>query len=200
MVQDLGNPYAHEASLAGSIYPDHSASAPSTIRLDGYVFAFVESLRPQREASGIIRELSPQGRYANADTIQLHGHGRGTFCKFNIHARNHRTGVYGLVVAGYISYIGECTDLVKRFNMGYGNISPKNCYVGGQSTNCKINRHVLDVSRAGGRVDLYFHLTLPQFRKTVEKQIVLSCSPPWNGRQYENARTVNTCGEAVRPT
>jgi hypothetical protein len=32
-------------------------------------------------------------------------------------------------------YVGECRDLVKRFNSGYGQISPRNCFVGGRRTN-----------------------------------------------------------------
>ena len=47
-----------------------------------------------------------------------------------------------LVRDGQIIYIGETAGLRQRFNMGYGNISPRNCYVGGQSTNCKMNKIV----------------------------------------------------------
>jgi len=88
-------------------------------------------------------------------------------------------GVYALMKDGAVCYIGECEDLGKRFNMGYGNISPKNCYQGGQPTNCKINHRVLEVSKAGGRIDLYFHQTSQ--RKAVEKLLIVRCSPPWNG-------------------
>ena len=116
--------------------------------------------------------------FAKSDAVPLHKHGHGTFCKFRISVPKGLAGVYALVVDGSVRYIGECEDLGKRFNMGYGNISPRNCYEGGQRTNCKINRRVLDVSKAGGRVDLYFHPT--PLRQTVEKQLVASCPPPWN--------------------
>jgi hypothetical protein len=151
------------------------------ISLEGYDFALMESLAPERDAVGAIREFSPQGRYVKADATALHKHGQGTFCRFRISVPKGMTGVYALVVAGSVCYIGECEDLAKRFNTGYGNISPKNCYVGGQATNCKINRRVLDVSQAGEQVDLYFHPTSPLLRKPVEKRLVASYMPPWNG-------------------
>ncbi|MGH2560697.1 MAG: GIY-YIG nuclease family protein [Thermomicrobiales bacterium] len=122
--------------------------------------------------------MSPQGRYTKCDVSPLHKHGHGTFCKFLISVPKGLIRVYALVVDGSARYIGECEDLGKRFKMGYGNISPRNCYKGGQQTNCKINRRVLDVSKAGGRVDPYFHPT-PQ-RKPVEKQLVSTYAPPWN--------------------
>jgi hypothetical protein len=159
--------------------PNPKTAAPA-IRLGGYDFAFVASLDPVRDPTGAIAESSPQARYANAGTVPLHTHGRGPFCKVRIAVQRHLAGVYALVVDGAVRYVGECEDLGKRFNAGYGNISPRNCYDGGQPTNCKVNRRVLDVARAGGRVDLYFHPT--PARKAVEAELLAICSPPWNGR------------------
>jgi len=56
--------------------------------------------------------------------------------------------------------------------------------MGGQSTNCKVNRPVLDVAKTEGRVDLYFHAT--PHRKVVEKELVAQYLPPWNGRQRQS--------------
>ncbi len=142
---------------------------------------FAESLSPRRDESGRIVEISPQHLYEKADICPLHEHGHGTFCKFSISAANGLVGVYALIVGESVHYIGECADFRKRFNMGYGNISPKSCYKGGQPTNCKINRRVLDVTRSGGRVDLYFYST--DARKSVERELVTQYLPPWNGRQ-----------------
>lgn len=159
--------------------PGGAVGAPSLIRLESYDFAFVAPLMPERETTGFIREFSPQWQYAKANSVALHKYGQGAFCKFRISVPRGQVGVYALIVNGDVRYIGECEDLGKRFNMGYGNISPKNCYVGGQPTNCKINRHVLDVSKVGARVDLFFHSTLQ--RKPIEAQLIAACSPPWNG-------------------
>ena len=45
----------------------------------------------------------------------------------------------GLALDGDLRYVGECANLSARFNVGYGNISPKNCFSGGQETNCRLN-------------------------------------------------------------
>lgn len=156
-----------------------ASSATPAIRLHGRDFTFVTRLTPDRDATGAIKEFSPQARYTKAGSVPLHQHGHGTFCSFRILVPSRLVGVYALVVDGSVRYIGECEDLGKRFNAGYGNISPKNCYRGGQPTNCKINRRVLDMSKAGGSVDLYFHPTTD--RKTVEKDLIARYTPPWNG-------------------
>lgn len=39
-------------------------------------------------------------------------------------------------------YVGECECLVKRVNQGYGRIGPRNCFMGGRTTNVRINRLV----------------------------------------------------------
>ena len=162
-----------------SLHSGANGSVPSTIKLVGYDFVFVESLIPECDALGAIRELSPQARYMKSATTPLHKHGHDTFCRFRIAIPSGLMGVYALMKDVAVCYIGECEDLGKRFNMGYGNISPKNCYQGGQPTNCKINHRVLEVSKAGGRIDLYFHQTSQ--RKAVEKLLIVRCSPPWNG-------------------
>lgn len=74
--------------------------------------------------------------------------------------------------------MGECLDLSSRFNMGYGQISPRNCFVGGQSTNCKINRHVLESIESGKRVELWFFPT--QNREAVESELISEFNPLWN--------------------
>jgi len=156
-----------------------ASNVPAMLTLEGHNFTLVTQLAPERDATGAIREFSPQARYANLNADPLHQHGRGTFCSFRISVPARLVGIYALVVDGAVRYIGECEDLGKRFNAGYGNISPKNCYTGGQPTNCKINRRVLDVSKAGGSVNVYFHPT-PQ-RKPLETQLIARYAPPWNG-------------------
>lgn len=152
---------------------------PPAITLGGCDFTFMTQLTPERDTTGAIRELSPQVRYLKADVVSLHRHGHGAFCSFHISVPPGLAGVYALTVKGSIRYIGACEDLGKRFNAGYGNISPQDCYKGGQVTNCKINRWVLDESKGGDRVNLYFHRTTQ--RKTVEKLLIARYMPPWNG-------------------
>ncbi len=167
----------------GDVSSEAVGNVQAVITLLEFGFDFVDSLNPDHNVSGSIAEFSPQSRYVKANASQLHKYGHGTFCRFRIavpHPLRHKPGVYALVVEGSIGYVGETMDLNTRFNSGYGNISPRNCYVGGRMTNCRINQRVLDESRSGRRVDLYFHAT-PQ-RQTVEKRLITSCSPPWNGQ------------------
>lgn len=165
------------------IRAEGAVSAALAISLDGHDFGLVASLAPDYDASSTVQEFSPQGRYAKRNVVPLNDYGHGSFCKFRISVPTGLSGVYALVVDGSVRYIGECEDMRKRFNLGYGNISPRNCYRGGQPTNCKINRRVLDVSKAGGRVGLYFQPTSP--RKAIEKHLIARLSPPWNGRSAE---------------
>lgn len=160
--------------------PDWGRPAgPPAVNFAGHDFTFVALLAPERDLAGVVREYSPQGRYAKAGAVPLHKYGLGTFCRFRLALPKGLSGVYALVLDGTVRYFGECEDLGKRFNTGYGNISPKNCYQGGQATNCKINRRILDAAKARGRVDLYFHPT--PLRRTVEQQLIARYLPPWNG-------------------
>jgi hypothetical protein len=90
-------------------------------------------------------------------------------------------GVYANLVNGEIRYIGECENLSSRYNTGYGTISPRNCYEGGQSTNCKINRLVLEAVENGDEVSLWFRRT--DRRKAVESELIGRIRPPWNGKR-----------------
>ena len=96
--------------------------------------------------------------YNNRSNLPLLPNGSGAFCRFTLHAPA-VSGVYLWIVEGKIIYIGETVNLHQRFNTGYGNISPRNCYLGGQSTNCKMNKVVMEHYRRGTPVDLYFYET-----------------------------------------
>lgn len=157
-----------------------SPDVPSEIALGSYTFSLVESLVLEHDETGVIAERRPQAQYYKADLVPLHKHGEGPFCKFGISVPLGLVGVYALLVDGQVRYIGESEDLRKRFSYGYGNISPRNCYKGGQGTNLKINRRVLEVAKAAGRVDLYFYGT--NARKQVERQLLDIYSPAWNDK------------------
>ena len=77
-----------------------------------------------------------------------------------------------------IKYIGQCDNLSKRWNMGYGNISPKNCFVGGQSTNCRVNNLILDAFNANYLIKLFFHKT--DELDVVEDDLINYLNPEWN--------------------
>ena len=141
-------------------------------------FHRIEAIRLEKDADGIIKEFLPQSRYDNTKGLQLHKNGRGPFCRFRISNDLNEAGVYIFRIDGIIKYAGECLDLSKRINMGYGNISPRNCFEGGQSTNCRINNFVLQESKKGKRINLYFHPT--DNRKKVEADLLRKFQPGWN--------------------
>jgi hypothetical protein len=102
------------------------------MKLGDYEFEYVCDIEPVRETDGTLRQHMPQDRYKNARNLPLNRYGGGPFCKFGIPNRFRVSGVYVLTVDEELRYVGECANLSARFNAGYGNISPKNCFRGGQ--------------------------------------------------------------------
>jgi hypothetical protein len=146
--------------------------------VDGYEFEHVTDLAPVRMADGVVHALMPQGRYANARGLPLNRYGAGPFCKFKVPAGYRKSGVYLLVAGPDIRYVGECANLSARFNAGYGNISPKNCYKGGQETNCRLNNLVYRAASEGEALSLFFHATAEY--KAVEARLRAVLRAPWN--------------------
>ncbi len=122
------------------------------------LFTFVQYLIPKFNKDGKIMIYSPQKLYLNKKNLPLNKYGSGHFCKFSVNCPKD-SGVYLWVVDKKIIYIGETKNLYKRFNNGYGHISPRNCYEGGQYTNCKMNKIVLKYFSRGKTIKLYFHAT-----------------------------------------
>lgn len=134
-----------------------TASSPTRIWY-GHSFHKVTDLSPERDALGRIVELTPHLRYAHAERAQLNLHGTGPFCRFRIPTNRMMAGIYIIAKTdGRAMYVGECTNLSERFNSrGYGSVSPANCYVGGQSTNCRINALILAAAHHGEQLTLWF--------------------------------------------
>ena len=62
--------------------------------------------------------------------------------------------------------------------MGYGQISPRNAYEGGQETNCRINNLILEETKKNNGIDLWF-LKTNDYKK-IEKLLRLTLNPIWN--------------------
>lgn len=148
------------------------------MRVDGYEFSLVCALEPRRDADGSIQEFFPQARYKNERGLPLNRYGMGPFCKFTIPTRILASGVYAITSGEDLKYIGECQNLSDRYNMGYGNISPRNCFVGGQETNCRVNSLVLNEAGTGASLSLWFLET--DDYKRIEQELRSSRRPPWN--------------------
>ena len=146
----------------------------------GVEFKFANEIIPERDENGSVRQYLPQSQYSKATTSKVHKHGAGPFCRFSIKTLEHAAAaVYVITVDSHPQYVGETVDAHQRFGpTGYGLISPRNCYKGGQSTNCKINNFIYAAAVAGREVSLWVHYTTRH--KLVEAQIRAATRLPWN--------------------
>ncbi|AYM12293.1 GIY-YIG nuclease family protein [Agrobacterium tumefaciens] len=144
----------------------------------GYPFKHVCDITPVMGGDGFVQALMPQGRCAKRDLYPLNKYGTGPFCKFRIPATYPYPGVYLLTVGDEIQYIGETTHLSRRYNMGYGTISPRNCYKGGQETNVRMNNLIYQAALSGEIVSLWFYRT--EDFKTIELGLRRQHRSSWN--------------------
>ncbi|WP_146000364.1 GIY-YIG nuclease family protein [Sinorhizobium medicae] len=145
-------------------------------------FSCIGAIEVERDSDGTLVELFPQARFSRAETTPLHAYGQGPFCRFYIGSKIRAAGLYVVTVTGEPLYVGECANLHKRWASGYGSISPRNCFRGGQQTNCRVNNLVLETARSGNRIELWFR---PQSgakadRIAVEAALVDALQPNWN--------------------
>jgi len=145
----------------------------------GYQFLKICNIDPVRDETGSVYEDKPYLRYDNKKGLRLHSYGLGPFCSFRVPSScNGLSGVYAVRVDGDWVYVGKADDLGVRFNPGYGNISPRNCFEGGPQTNCRINNLILKEVKKGALVELFFYETLEL--ESVEAKLIRTLKPPWN--------------------
>jgi len=153
----------------------------------GYEFQFVEEIQPERDEEGRIKIYLPQQSYKDANQTNVHKHGWGPFCKFRILREwEGLTGVYLYLVEGKVKYVGEAKDFGKRVNAGYGIISPRNCFKGGQITNCRINNRIFKAFRNRKEIELYFYET--DERRRLEKKLIEKIRTEWNRESLQYSR------------
>lgn len=153
-----------------------------SMKIGNYEFSYIQTIKPITENNGKIYKYKPQDMYNNKKGLELHKLGNGEFCKFKLEKAGNDSGVYAWVINGENKpiYIGETNNLKKRFNMGYGNISPRNCFTGGQFTNCKMNKVVLDYYNKGISIDIYFFKTTDY--KNIEKELLNNIKTLYNSK------------------
>jgi hypothetical protein len=151
------------------------------LSLVGTVFTWAAQIDPDRDESGKPIELMPQDRYAKAATTRLNPNGAGPFCRFTIKGLPQISGVYAVTVGGDHVYIGKTQNLEERWGpRGYAAIHPRNCFVGGQSTNCKVNNRLLLATMEGRAIELWFHVT--DSPGALEARLIHRLEPPWNNQ------------------
>ena len=90
-----------------------------------------------------------------------------------------KKGIYTYYLNDKIKYIGITKDnYQKRINNGYGNISPKNCFKDGQTTNCHLNWLI---SSSFNNIKFYVKVmdNIDQIM-SIEKKLIQKYDPPWN--------------------
>ena len=90
-----------------------------------------------------------------------------------------KKGLYIYCVNDELKYIGRSKDpFGKRINYGYGNISPKNCYLDGQSTNCRINS-LITLNKKN--IKLYIlEIKNNELIESLEKELINKYNPECN--------------------
>ncbi|MBI5150362.1 MAG: hypothetical protein HZA28_06295 [Candidatus Omnitrophica bacterium] len=158
-----------------------STSYYQNMDINGHRFVLICAMKPEKDTEGNILRFEPQDKYENKRGVSLNKYGSGKFCRFRIPVGINQPGVYIITVNNAYKYMGECVDLSLRFNMGYGQISPRNCFTGGQETNCRINKLILEEALTSGEIKLWFYKTRDY--KRVEKKLLGNQKWPWNRSQ-----------------
>lgn len=164
-------------------YQDRTPKMNTTRIFANHVFEHLGTIDPARDGSEVILTFMPQGRYRQASQSKLHAHGAGPFCRFRIGRKRRDSGLYVLTLNDVPVYAGECVDLGKRWGPnGYGGISPRNCFQGGQPTNCRVNAAILLEALRGSRLDLWFATFdgLRDARLAAETALIRALKPAWN--------------------
>jgi hypothetical protein len=143
-------------------------------------FHVVCAIEALRDAAGRVLEDTPHVRYQNAASHRRLADGAGPFCAFRIPRTLSDAGVYVITEDDRPAYVGEAQDLAHQFNNGYGIISPRNCFVGGQATNVRVNRLVLEATKRGASLALWFAPCAE--RNVVRQRLRTALRPPWNLR------------------
>lgn len=111
----------------------------------------------------------------------LNKHGDSIFSEFFVAGEEivNKKGLYLYSIAGDVEYIGRSLDPFReRINNGYGKIQPKNCYIDGQSTNCRLNALI---TKNKEHVSLFIcEMSDNKDIIEAERALIEKYSPPWN--------------------
>jgi hypothetical protein len=90
-----------------------------------------------------------------------------------------KKGLYAYFLEDNLMYLGRCTDtFYRRLNYGYGIISPKNCYLDGQATNCHLNSLI---TKKADKIKLFIYIMLNDEEiKEKERNLIKKFRPKWN--------------------
>lgn len=111
----------------------------------------------------------------------LNPYGDLSYCKFRLESTplTKCKGIYIYKINNQIKYIGRVLDsFSNRINSGYANISPKNCYIDGQATNCHLNALI---NGERNKVDFYIiPIDNDDEICSLERKLIKEHQPEWN--------------------
>lgn len=116
-------------------------------------------------------------------SLFLNKYGGKKFCRYRINEFLKDNGIYCYVLNDKIMYLGRCLKTFnERLNLDYGKITPYNCLINGQATNCHINSLVNKFSNIGDlKIGVYKMTGKSKTEITLlEKEIFQAMSFPWN--------------------
>jgi hypothetical protein len=121
--------------------------ARPTLDLHGHRFLLAGEITARRTVDSAVQSENPSGRYKNLKSLPLNQYGKGPFGRFSIPALPSAAGLYALMMDDVVVYVGEAVDLRDRWGpRGYSVIHPRNCFKGGQETNCRINNKLFEAA------------------------------------------------------
>ena len=139
---------------------------------------FICNIEPLRDyVTSQIREYHPDQQYRGIG--QLHKYGKGPFCVFTIPITTiGMNGIYAIVADEEVKYIGACDDLYDKFHFQFGHIQPRDCYSGGHPEKCRINHLLMNESKDGNRLKLFFQET--GNKESALSEMIRTIKPKWN--------------------
>lgn len=149
------------------------------MQIGGYEFSYGSLIDARRKPDGVLELDYPSVRYDNVKNLRLHKYGSGPFVFLRLAPLPTEPGVYAIVEGDRVLYVGKASVTIQvRWQLGYQSIQPRNCFQGGQSTNCRVNNLIHDALAASRHIDLYL-LATPNYVE-VEDELIALVQPPWN--------------------
>jgi len=153
------------------------------VQIGGHEFSLGSHIDLRRASDGTPHLDYPHLRFDNTRNLKLNKYGAGPFVTLTLTPPPPKEqGVYAVVAdSTQAMYIGQAANTIRqRWAMGAAKISPRNCFDGGQPTNCHLNTLIHRAVADGSHLELYVLVT-PDY-DSIERELIATLQPPWNIR------------------
>jgi hypothetical protein len=79
--------------------------------------------------------------------LYLNKYGDLSYCEFKLNQFTNDKGLYCYIIENRVIYIGRSKKTFKERINEYGRITPYNCLIDGQATNCKVNSKINNLNQ-----------------------------------------------------